>query len=223
MSKLTLVPTPIGNLKDITLRAIEVLREADIILAEDTRKSSILLKHYRISKKTYPHHAYNEHKSAGKMVRLIKQGRQAALMCNAGTPLISDPGYILVQKCLEQDIPVECLPGPAAFIPAAVLSGLPVNSLVFEGFLPHKKGRLKKMRELAGEKRTIILYESPHRLKKTLGQLAGILGGERRASVSREMTKIHEETIRGTLASLSQAYQDKTPRGEFVLVIQGKK
>jgi 16S rRNA (cytidine1402-2'-O)-methyltransferase len=223
MNKLYLVPTPIGNLEDITLRAIEVLKKVDIILAEDTRKTVILLKHYNIQKKLEAHHKFNEHKTIKQISKRIEKGETFALVTDAGTPSISDPGFLLVRECISNGIPVETLPGPTAFIPALVNSGLPSDRFCFEGFLPQKKGRSKKLKVLADEERTIVLYESPFRLIKTLGQLIENFGSGRKASVSRELTKIHEETVRGTLSELYDYYINKTIKGEIVIVIEGGK
>lgn len=222
MSKLYLVPTPIGNLEDITLRAIKVLKEVDIILAEDTRKTGILLKHYKINKKLEAHHKFNEHKTIKQISKRLEMGKIFALVTDAGTPSISDPGFLLVRECISKNIPVEVLPGPSAFIPALVNSGLPSDRFCFEGFLPQKKGRRKKLKILASEERTIILYESPYRLQKTLDQLIENFGKERKASVSRELTKIHEETVRGTLSELYDFYKNNPVKGEIVIVIAGK-
>lgn len=221
MSKLYLVPTPIGNLGDITLRAIEVLKEVDIVLAEDTRNSGILLKHLQISKPVQSHHKFNEHRILESLVQKLKGGTTMALITDAGTPGISDPGFLLVRACIEQGIKVESLPGPTAFVPALVNSGLPCDRFVFEGFLPQKKGRQKRLTELSQETRTIVLYESPHRLVKTLSQMAGHFGPERRASISRELTKVHEETVRGTLLELAGYFSKGVVRGEIVLIIEG--
>jgi 16S rRNA (cytidine1402-2'-O)-methyltransferase len=219
MSKLYLVPTPIGNLEDITLRALRVLKESDLILAEDTRKTSILLKKYNITGRLISHHKFNEHKTAQDIANRIKNGEQIALVSDAGTPSISDPGYLLIKTCIELNVPVECLPGPTALIPALVNSGFPNDTFCFEGFLPHKKGRKTRLSRLAYESRTIILYESPHRLIKTLSELSASLGSDRACSVSRELTKVHEETIRGTLAEAIDYFSKKPVRGEFVIVI----
>ncbi len=219
MSKLYLVPTPIGNLEDITLRALRVLKESDLILAEDTRKTAILLKKYNISGRLISHHKFNEHKTAQDIAHRIKNGEQIALVSDAGTPSISDPGYLLVKTCIELNVPVECLPGPTALIPALVNSGFPNDTFCFEGFLPHKKGRKTRIARLASENRTIILYESPHRLLKTLAELSESLGSDRACSISRELTKVHEETIRGTLAGAIDYFSKKSIRGEFVIVI----
>ena len=223
MNKLYLVPTPIGNLEDITLRAIEILKKADIILAEDTRKTIVLLKHYNIRKKLEAHHKFNEHKTIKQISKRIKDGETFALVTDAGTPSISDPGFLLVRECISKGIPVETLPGPTAFIPALVNSGLPSDRFCFEGFLPQKKGRSKKLKVLADEERTIVLYESPFRLLRTLEQFIKNFGSERKASVSRELTKIHEETVRGTLSEMYDYYINKTIKGEIVIVIEGKK
>ncbi len=219
MSKLYLVPTPIGNLEDITLRALRILKESDIILAEDTRKTRILLKKYNISSRLISHHKFNEHRTARDIADRIKNGEQITLVSDAGTPSISDPGYLLVKTCIDLEIPVECLPGPTALIPALVNSGFPSDTFCFEGFLPHKKGRKTRITRLAAEERTIILYESPHRLLKTLTELSESLGPERACSVSRELTKVHEETIRGTITEVIKYFSRKPLRGEFVIVI----
>jgi len=221
MSRLYLVPTPIGNLGDVTLRAIEVLRQVDLILAEDTRKSGYLLRHLEIQKPLNSHHKFNEHRTLETVIQKLKEGTTVALISDAGTPGISDPGFLLVRGCIEAGIGVEALPGPTAFVPALVSSGIPCDRFVFEGFLPQKKGRLTRLTELALEKRTIVLYESPHRLIKTLEQLALHLGKERRASVSRELSKLHEETIRGTLAELAGHFTHQPLKGEIVLVVEG--
>jgi len=221
MSKLYLVPTPIGNLGDITLRAIEVLKEVDLVLAEDTRKSGILLKHFQISKPLHSHHKFNEHRFLESLVQRILSGTSIALITDAGTPGISDPGFLLVRACIEQDIPVESLPGPTAFVPALVNSGLPCERFIFEGFLPQKKGRQKRLTELAREKRTLVLYESPYRLVKTLTQMAEHFSPDRKASISRELTKVHEETVRGTLLELAQHFSKGTIKGEIVIVVEG--
>ncbi|MDE5418677.1 16S rRNA (cytidine(1402)-2'-O)-methyltransferase [Labilibaculum sp. DW002] len=222
MSKLYLIPTPIGNLEDITLRALRILKEVDLILAEDTRTSGFLLKHYQISKPLHSHHKFNEHKSSQQIVDRILAGQSIALISDAGTPAISDPGYFLVKHCIENDIEVECLPGATAFVPALVNSGLPNERFCFEGFLPQKKGRQNKLKELSEEQRTMIFYESPHRLVKTLTQFAEVFGEERKASVSREITKLHEENARGTLTELVAHFSAKTVKGEIVIVLSGK-
>ena len=219
---LFLVPTPIGNLKDITLRAIEVLKTADVILAEDTRTSGQLLKHLEISRPLQSYHIFNEHKTVVKLVERMNGGEVFALISDAGTPAISDPGFLLVREVLAAGLDVQCLPGATAFVPALVNSGLPNDRFVFEGFLPHKKGRKTRIDGLIEEVRTIIFYESPHRLLKTLGQLAEAFGGERQACVSRELTKLHEENVRGTLAELIEYYQTNTLKGEIVLTVAGK-
>jgi len=221
MSKLYLVPTPIGNLGDMTFRALEVLKEVDLVLAEDTRKSGILLKHFQVNKPVQSHHKFNEHRTLESLIQRIMGGTSIALVTDAGTPGISDPGFLLIRACIEKGIEVETLPGPTAFIPALVNSGLPCERFVFEGFLPQKKGRQKRMTELSQEKRTIVLYESPYRLEKTLKQLSDHFGSERKASVSRELTKIHEETVRGTLEELSQHFNEKVIKGEIVLIVEG--
>ena len=219
---LFLVPTPIGNLKDITLRAIEVLKTADVILAEDTRTSGQLLKHLEISRPLQSYHIFNEHKTVVKLVERMNRGEVFALISDAGTPAISDPGFLLVREVLAAGLDVQCLPGPTAFVPALVNSGLPNDRFVFEGFLPHKKGRKTRIDGLIEEVRTIIFYESPHRLLKTLGQLAESFGAERQACVSRELTKLHEENVRGTLAELIEYYETNTLKGEIVLTVAGK-
>jgi len=221
MSKLFLVPTPIGNLGDITLRAIELLSEVDLILAEDTRKSGILLKHLQISKPIHSHHKFNEHRTIESLVQRLLGGTSIALITDAGTPGISDPGFLLVRACIKEGILVETLPGPTAFVPALVNSGLPCEKFVFEGFLPQKKGRQKRLSELATETRTMVLYESPYRLVKTLSQIAEHFGPDRKASVSRELTKVHEETVRGTLVELAQHFGQGTVKGEIVIVVEG--
>jgi 16S rRNA (cytidine1402-2'-O)-methyltransferase len=223
MSKLYLVPTPIGNLRDITLRAIEILGSVNIILAEDTRQARKLLNHYNISTPLQSHHMFNEHKSVEAVCSKILSGQTVALISDAGTPGISDPGFLLVRTCIEKEIPVETLPGPTALIPALVNSGLPCERFCFEGFLPPKKGRNKRLTALIEEPRTMIFYESPYRLVKTLNEFASHFGADREASVSRELSKIYEETIRGTVASLAELYTTKPPRGEIVIVVAGKK
>ncbi|KAB7728052.1 16S rRNA (cytidine(1402)-2'-O)-methyltransferase [Rudanella paleaurantiibacter] len=219
--KLFLVPTPIGNLEDITLRAINVLKSVDAILAEDTRTSGILLKHLGISKPLQSYHIFNEHGSVQRVIGQLKNGKTLALVSDAGTPAVSDPGFLLVRECLRHDIPVECLPGPTAFVPALVNSGLPTDRFTFEGFLPHKKGRQTRLLQLANEERTMVFYESPHRLLKTLGQLSEVFGPDRQASVSRELTKLFEETVRGTLTEISAYFGEKPVKGEIVLCVQG--
>jgi 16S rRNA (cytidine1402-2'-O)-methyltransferase len=219
---LYLVPTPIGNLKDITLRAIEILKSADVILAEDTRTSGQLLKHLEISRPLQSYHIFNEHKTVEKLVERMNRGEVFALISDAGTPAISDPGFLLVREVLAAGLDVQCLPGATAFVPALVNSGLPNDRFVFEGFLPHKKGRRTRIDGLVEEVRTIIFYESPHRLLKTLGQLAEAFGADRQACVSRELTKLHEENVRGTLAELIEYYQTNVLKGEIVLTVAGK-
>ncbi len=223
MGKLYLVPTPIGNLKDITFRAIEVLNEVDLILAEDTRTSGKLLKHYEITTPMHSHHMHNEHKTVAGIVRRINNGETIALISDAGTPAISDPGFLLTRACVEAGIEVDCLPGATAFVPALVNSGLPNNKFIFEGFLPVKKGRQTRLKLLAEETRTIIFYESPHKLIKTLSQFIEYFGEDRQVSVSREITKLHEETIRGTAKEVLEYYTAKSPKGEIVIVVGGKK
>ena len=223
MGKLFIVPTPIGNLKDITFRAIEVLKEVDLILAEDTRTSGKLLKHFEISTHMQSHHMHNEHKTVDSLVNKLKAGTAMALISDAGTPAISDPGFLLSRNCIEQDIPVECLPGATAFVPALVNSGLPNDKFVFEGFLPVKKGRQTRLKELAIEKRTMIFYESPHKLIKTLTHFCEYFGENRPVSVSRELTKLYEETKRGTLKSVLEFYSNKPAKGEIVIVVGGSK
>lgn len=222
MSKLYLVPTPLGNLEDITLRSIRILKEADILLAEDTRTSRILLQHLGIDKRLLSHHQHNEHQSTPEIIRLLQSGNTVALVSDAGTPGISDPGFLLVRACVKAGIDVECLPGPTAFVPALVISGIPCDRFHFEGFLPLKKGRQTRLTELATFESTVVLYESPHKLVKTLGQLVEYMGPDRQASVSRELTKMFEETIRGTLTEILTHFQSHEPRGEFVIVVEGK-
>jgi 16S rRNA (cytidine1402-2'-O)-methyltransferase len=221
--KLYIVPTPIGNLEDITLRAIRVLKSVEFILCEDTRTSGHLLKHFGIEKRLMPHHAFNEHKSVAGVIARLKEGASCALISDAGTPGISDPGFLLVRACLQEGIDVECLPGASALLPALVLSGIPSNQFIFEGFLPHKKGRQLRLEMLRDEPRTMIFYESPFRLVKTLEQLANVFGPERWASVSRELTKIHEETRRGPIGELAVYYSLQTTKGEIVIVVAGKR
>jgi len=223
MPKLYLVPTPIGNLEDITLRAIRVLKEADIILAEDTRVTVKLLKHYDIKTPMIPHHLYNEHRDVPLITEKILSGENIAIVSDAGTPGISDPGFLLVRECLKAGIEVECLPGPAAFVPALVHSGIPCDCFHFEGFLPQKKGRQKRLKELAEMKHTLVFYESPHRFLKTLQEFITYFGNERKISVSRELTKIYEETKRGTITEIFDYYKNSTIKGEFVIIVEGKK
>ena len=218
---LYIVPTPVGNLEDMTFRAIRILKEADLILAEDTRTSGILLKHFEIKNAMQSHHKFNEHKTVENVISKIKAGETVALISDAGTPGISDPGFLLVRECARQGIEVQCLPGATAFVPAIVASGLPDDRFCFEGFLPQKKGRMTRLQTLASEKRTMIFYESPYRLVKTLTQLAEYMGTERQASVSREISKVHEETVRGTLAELTAHFTANEPRGEIVIVVAG--
>ncbi len=216
--KLFLVPTPIGNLEDITLRAIRILRESDLILAEDTRKSGILLRHYEISTKMAPFHKFNEHKTLNRFIEILKSGSSVALISDAGTPGISDPGFLLVREASREGIRVECLPGATSVIPALVNSGFPSDRFVFEGFLPQKKGRKSRLEALQSEKRTIVFFESPHRLVKALKELAEVFSPEHLACVCRELTKIHEENRKGTLSDLIDHYTDSSPKGEIVLV-----
>ncbi len=223
MSKLVLVPTPIGNLKDITYRAIEILESSDLILAEDTRHAKKLLNHYNILTPLQSHHMFNEHKRVESVCSKILSGQTIALISDAGTPGISDPGFLLVRTCIEQEITVETLPGPTALIPALVNSGLPCDKFCFEGFLPPKKGRQKRIAGLIDETRTIIFYESPHRLVKTLKELSLHLDPDREASVSREISKIYEENIRGSLLFLTEYYTTKAPKGEIVIIVSGKR
>lgn len=222
MSKLYLVPTPIGNLEDITFRALRILKEVDLILAEDTRTSSFLLRHYEISTKLASHHKFNEHKTVERIADQILAGDSVALISDAGTPSISDPGFLLVRKCIERGVEVECLPGATAFVPALVNSGFPSDKFCFEGFLPQKKGREKRLTELEAEGRTMIFYESPFRLVKLLEQFVAHLGPERLVSVSRELTKLYEENFRGTAAEVLAHFSAKTIKGEIVVVVEGK-
>jgi 16S rRNA (cytidine1402-2'-O)-methyltransferase len=221
MGKLFLVPTPIGNLEDMTLRAIRILKEVDVILAEDTRTSAKLLDHFEIKNKLVSHHKFNEHKTVEMIARQIEDGKNVALISDAGTPGISDPGFLLVRTCIEKEIEVECLPGATALIPALVNSGFPTDRFTFEGFLPQKKGRQKKIKELATEPRTMIFYESPFRLIKSLEQFAEFMGPDRKASVSRELSKYYEENRRGTLTELIEYFGSKTIKGEIVIVLEG--
>jgi 16S rRNA (cytidine1402-2'-O)-methyltransferase len=217
--KLVLVPTPIGHLGDITLRSLEALRAADIILAEDTRTTKVLLQHYQIEKRVLAHHQHNEHQALQELIRLLKEGQQIALVSDAGTPGISDPGFLLVRGCIREGIEVECLPGPTAFVPALVMSGLPCDRFVFEGFLPQKKGRQSRLLALREETRTIVFYESPYRLVKLLEECCTCFGDDRPASVSREISKMFEETRRGTLRELHDYFKDKGVKGEIVVVV----
>jgi 16S rRNA (cytidine1402-2'-O)-methyltransferase len=223
MGKLYIVPTPIGNLEDITLRAIRVLKEADLILAEDTRTSGKLLQHLEVSTHMQSHHMHNEHKTVDNIIKRLIAGETIALISDAGTPAISDPGFLLTRACVENKIEVDCLPGATAFVPALVNSGLPNDKFVFEGFLPVKKGRQTRLIFLAEETRTIIFYESPHKLLKTLVNFVEFFGADRQLSVSRELTKLYEETIRGTVTEVLKHYTDKPPKGEIVIVVAGKK
>ena len=218
---LYVVPTPVGNLEDITFRALRVLKEVDLILAEDTRTSSVLLKHYDIHTPLKSHHKFNEHETSDDMAARMAAGMHVALISDAGTPCISDPGFMLVRACVEKGVEVQCLPGATAFVPALVNSGLPNDRFYFEGFLPQKKGRQTRMKILAEQTHTMIIYESPFRLVKTLEQLAEVMGTERRASVSREISKLHEDTQRGTLAELTAHYKQTPPKGELVLIVEG--
>ncbi|USD26550.1 16S rRNA (cytidine(1402)-2'-O)-methyltransferase [Flagellimonas marinaquae] len=223
MGKLYLVPTPIGNLEDMTFRAIKVLKEVDVVLAEDTRTSGKLLKHFEINTSLQSHHMHNEHKQVDVLVQKMKEGTTYALISDAGTPAISDPGFLLTRACVENGIAVECLPGATAFVPALVNSGLPNDRFVFEGFLPVKKGRQTRLLELAEETRTMVFYESPHKLLKTLTHFAEYFGEDRPISVSRELTKLYEETVRGTVTEVLEHFNNKTPKGEFVIVVGGRK
>lgn len=223
MAKLTVVPTPVGNLEDMTLRAIRVLKEADLILAEDTRTTGFLLKHFEIQNRMQSHHKFNEHKSVEQIAQRIKGGENIALVSDAGTPAISDPGFMLVRECVRIGVDVECLPGATAFVPALVVSGLPNEKFCFEGFLPQKKGRQTRLQELATESRTIIFYESPFRLVKTLTQFKEHMGDDRVVSVSREISKMHEETIRGTLNEVITHFTMNEPKGEIVIILSGLK
>ncbi|SKB93278.1 16S rRNA (cytidine1402-2'-O)-methyltransferase [Sphingobacterium nematocida] len=218
---LYLVPTPIGNLEDMTFRAIRILKESDLILAEDTRTSAPLLKHFGIDKKVFAHHQHNEHKAVNEIIRFLKEGQQIALISDAGTPAISDPGFLLVREAIKEGITVQCLPGATAFVPALVNSGLPNDKFCFEGFLPVKKGRQTRMKQLAEEKRTMIFYESPHRLLKTIEEFITYFGEDRQASISRELSKLYEETQRGTLVELKTYYENNPIKGEFVFCVAG--
>lgn len=222
MGKLYVVPTPVGNLEDMTFRAVRILKEADLILAEDTRTSGILLKHFEIRNAMMSHHKFNEHKTVEGIVARIKAGETVALISDAGTPAISDPGFLIVRECVRNGIEVQCLPGATAFVPALVSSGLPNDRFCFEGFLPQKKGRMTRLTSLVEEKRTMIFYESPYRLLKTLGQFAEIFGGDRQVAVCREISKIHEECVRGTLTEVIEHFTINEPKGEIVVVLGGK-
>ena len=221
MGKLYLIPTPVGNLEDITLRALRLLKEVDLILAEDTRTTAKLLKHYEINTPLLSHHKFNEHQQVDRIAERIERGESLALVSDAGTPGISDPGFLVVRECVRNGIEVQCLPGATAFVPALVASGLPNEKFCFEGFLPQKKGRMTRLKGLAEERRTMVFYESPHRLVKALTQFAEYFGAERQASVSREISKIHEETVRGTLTELIEHFTANEPRGEIVIVVAG--
>ncbi len=220
--KLYIVPTPIGNLEDITLRAINVLKSVDVVLAEDTRTSGFLLKHLGISKPMLSYHIHNEHQTVSRVIERIKKGETMALVSDAGTPAVSDPGFLLVRECIKEGITIECLPGPTAFVPALVNSGLPADRFTFEGFLPHKKGRQTRIQNLVDEERTMVFYESPHRLVKALVQFAEYFGADRPVSVSRELSKIYEENIRGTLSEVITYFDSKVVKGEIVIVLGGK-
>ena len=223
MSKLYVVPTPIGNLEDITLRALRILRESSLVLAEDTRTSRKLLQHYEIGTRLESYHIFNEHRKTETLAERILAGEAMALVSDAGTPSVSDPGFMLVRACLERWVPVECLPGPTALIPALVNSGFPSDRFCFEGFLPHKKGRHTRLTALAAEPRTIILYESPHRIVRTLRELMESMGDDRRCAVSRELSKMHEENCRGRFSELIAHFSAREPRGEFVVVVDALK
>ena len=219
--KLYLVPTPIGNLEDMTFRAIRILKEVDLILAEDTRTSAPMLKHFGIDKKVFSHHQHNEHKSSLEIIKFLKEGQNIALISDAGTPAISDPGFFLVREALKNGIDVNCLPGATAFVPALVNSGLPNDQFVFEGFLPVKKGRQTRFKQLAAEERTMIFYESPHRLLKTLGEFAEFFGEDRQCSVSRELSKLYEENVRGTVLEVKSHFENNILKGELVICVGG--
>lgn len=221
MGKLVVVPTPVGNLQDMTFRAVEVLKQADLILAEDTRTSGNLLKHFGIETKMIAHHKFNEHATLGKTLDIIRENSLTALISDAGTPSISDPGYLITKNCIENDIEVECLPGATAFVPALVMSGFTTDRFCFEGFLPHKKGRQTRLLALKDETRTIIFYESPHRVVKTLTQIQEFIG-ERNVAVVREISKIYQEVVRGSIPTVIKHFQEKQPKGEFVLLVAGK-
>jgi len=219
---LYIVPTPVGNLEDITLRALRVLKEADLILAEDTRTSSVLLKHYDIHRPLQSYHKFNEHKAVDMLVERLKGGETMALVSDAGTPGISDPGFLLARECVRAGVEVQCLPGATAFVPALVASGLPCDKFVFEGFLPQKKGRMTRLQQLSAEERTIVLYESPYRVVKTLEQLAEVMGPDRQVAVCREISKVHEQTVRGTISEALTHFKEHAPKGEFVIIIGQK-
>ena len=222
MGKLYVVPTPVGNLEDMTFRAIRILKEVDLILAEDTRTSGVLLKHFDIKNAMLSHHKFNEHQTVERIVERIKGGEQVALISDAGTPGISDPGFLIVRECVRNGIEVQCLPGATAFVPALVASGLPDERFCFEGFLPQKKGRATRLAQLQDEVRTMVFYESPYRLVKTLTQFAEVFGAERKVAVCREISKVHEESVRGTLAEVIAHFQQSEPKGEIIIVLAGK-
>jgi 16S rRNA (cytidine1402-2'-O)-methyltransferase len=222
MAKLYIVPTPIGNLEDITLRAIKVLKEVDLILCEDTRRSKKLLNHLEIDVPLRSHHKFNEHSEVSYIVKKIVEGSNMALISDAGVPGISDPGFLIVRTCLENNIEIECLPGPTAFVPALVVSGLPIDKFIFEGFLPPKKGRKSRLEKLALESRTMVFYESPHKLLRTLLDFDNFFGSNRKISISRELTKLYEETLRGCIKEMVAIYSNKKPKGEYVIIVQGK-
>lgn len=221
MGILYVVPTPVGNLEDMTLRAIRLLKEVDLVLAEDTRTSGILLKHFDIQARLCSHHKFNEHQTADAFAARMAAGEQMALISDAGTPGISDPGFMLVRACVERGVEVQCLPGATAFVPALVASGLPCERFAFEGFLPQKKGRATRIQALSQEPRTMIFYESPYRVVKTLEQFSEVFGPDRRCSACREISKIHEQSVRGTLAEVAQHFKEEEPRGEFVIIVEG--
>ena len=222
MTKLYIVPTPIGNLEDITLRAIKVLKKVDLILCEDTRRSKKLLNHFEIDVPLRSHHKFNEHIEVSYIVKKIVEGSNMALISDAGVPGISDPGFLIVRTCLENNIEIECLPGPTAFVPALVVSGLPIDKFIFEGFLPAKKGRKSRLEKLALESRTMVFYESPHKLLRTLLDFDNFFGSNRKISISRELTKLYEETLRGSIKEMVAIYSNKKPKGEYVIIVQGK-
>ena len=221
MGTLYLVPTPVGNLEDITFRALRILKEADLVLAEDTRTSGMLLKHFEIKNRLVSHHKFNEHQTADAFAARMAAGEVMALISDAGTPGISDPGFMLVRACVARGVTVQCLPGATAFVPALVASGLPCERFAFEGFLPQKKGRASRLEALREEQRTMIFYESPYRVVKTLAQFAEVFGSERRCAACREISKLHEETVRGTLTEVQTHFAEHEPRGEFVLIVEG--
>lgn len=223
MGMLYVVPTPVGNMEDMTFRAIKVLKEVDFILAEDTRTSSVLLHHYDIKNELHSHHKFNEHQTCKKVVERLQAGQSAALISDAGTPGISDPGFMLVRECVRNGIEVQTLPGATAFVPALVSSGMPCDKFVFEGFLPQKKGRQKRLGELKDETRTMVFYESPYRVVKTLEQFAEVFGPERQVACCREISKVHEESVRGTIAEVLKHFKEREPKGEFVIVLEGRK